>query len=194
MNSLTTRPTHLLILPLTLLMATTRLHHFGSALNLPDASLAVFFLAGFYLPSAGYFPALLVEAALIDYLAINVGGVSGWCVSPAYAFLLPTYACLWYGGRWYAKQHQMSWRSLTPLLGIMFVATSAAFLISNGSFYLFSGRFQDMDWSGYALRVAHYYRPYVGSTVGYVALAGVLHVLWAASARNAEGVKRTIQP
>jgi len=30
------------------LMALTRFHHFGDVLHLPDASLAVFFFAGFY--------------------------------------------------------------------------------------------------------------------------------------------------
>jgi len=34
---------------LMLLMAGTRFHHFGSAVNLPDASIAVFFLLGFLL-------------------------------------------------------------------------------------------------------------------------------------------------
>jgi hypothetical protein len=32
-------------------------------------------------------------------IAIMLGGVSDWCVTPAYGFLIPTYACLWYGGR-----------------------------------------------------------------------------------------------
>lgn len=45
-------------LTLAALMALTRYGHFGSAVSLPDASLAVFFLAGFYLP-AWVFPALL---------------------------------------------------------------------------------------------------------------------------------------
>lgn len=57
------------------LMALTRYGHFGSALSLPDASLAVFFLAGFYLP-AWMLPVLLIEAVGIDYLATTVGGVS----------------------------------------------------------------------------------------------------------------------
>src|SRR3990167_728974 len=55
------------------LMAATRDHHFCSALHLPDASLAIFLLAGFYLPRWA-FPVLLVEAGLADYLAINYGG------------------------------------------------------------------------------------------------------------------------
>jgi hypothetical protein len=81
------------------LMLATRYHNFGSALHLPDASLAMFFLAGFYLRPAWLFPFYLLEAGLIYYLVIMLGGVSDWCVTPAYGFLIPTYACLWYGGR-----------------------------------------------------------------------------------------------
>jgi hypothetical protein len=40
---------------LIVLMAATRANHFGTALHLPDASLAVFLLAGFYC-RAGLFP------------------------------------------------------------------------------------------------------------------------------------------
>ncbi|WP_052700170.1 hypothetical protein [Methylocucumis oryzae] len=41
--------THKITSPLLLiaLMVVTRYHHFGDALHLPDASLAVFFLAGY---------------------------------------------------------------------------------------------------------------------------------------------------
>ena len=81
-------------LPLSLiaLMVATRFHHFGDVLHLPDASLAVFFFAGFY-PKKMFFAFLLALAALIDYLAIE-NGTSGWCVTPAYVFLIPTYAVM----------------------------------------------------------------------------------------------------
>ncbi|MGH8472507.1 MAG: hypothetical protein ACREVJ_08675, partial [Gammaproteobacteria bacterium] len=49
-------------LTLALLMAATRSHHFAATLHLPDASWAVFFLAGFYLRPLWVFPALLALA------------------------------------------------------------------------------------------------------------------------------------
>ncbi len=162
------------------LMAATRYHHFGSAQYLPDASLAVFFLAGVYLPMRWLMPVLLLEAGLIDYLAIHVGGVSDWCVSPAYWYLIPTYACLWYGGRWYAARLRLSLRSFGLLFVTLFVTTSLAFLISNGSFYLFSGRYATLDWAQYGARIAAYYLPYLTSAFVYVACAAVLHGLLAA--------------
>src|SRR5512137_506705 len=87
-------------LPLSLiaLMVLTRFHHFGDVLHLPDASLAVFFFAGFYRKKA-FFGFLLALAALIDYLAIE-NGTSSWCVTPAYVFLIPTYAVMWFAGRY----------------------------------------------------------------------------------------------
>lgn len=168
-----------MVLLLSAVMAATRFNHFGSAVSLPDASLAVFFLAGFYLQPIFFFPVFLAEAALIDYAAIS-GGASDWCVTPAYLFLIPTYATLWLAGRCYAQRHHDTWRALVPLASSLFVSASVAFLISNGSFYLLSGYFGKMSLSEYAARVAKYYPPYVAIAFFYVALAAVLHALVAA--------------
>lgn len=178
MNASSLPPPRIAIaLLLGLVMAATRFHHFGSAMSLPDASLAVFFLAGFYLRPTLFFAIFLAEAGLIDYLAINVGGVSDYCVSPAYWFLIPSYACLWYGGRWLAERYELAWRGLVLLIGALIIATSAAFLISDASFYLLSGRFPDLNWIQYAERVARYYPAYTLNTLAYVLFATGLHVL-----------------
>jgi hypothetical protein len=153
------------------LMAATRYYHFGSAYNLPDASLAVFFLAGFALSRPAYLAVLLVAAGLIDYLATAIGGVSDWCVTPAYWFLIPAYAVLWIAGRWCAARYRLDIGGVALLCGVLFAAASIAFLISNASFYLLSGYFGDMGWIEYAARVAGYFPRYVGATFGYVAAA-----------------------
>ncbi len=170
---------------LALLMAATRFHHFGSATQLPDASLAVFFLGGFYLRRSVLLGCYLAQAALIDYLAISLGGVSDWCVTPAYAFLIPTYVSLWLGGVWYARRHRLEWRTLAPLAGAVFAGVSAAFLISNASFYLLSGYFPEMSWTEYASRVVKYYPPYAVAAIAYIGVAAALHALVAyAGARS----------
>ncbi len=174
----------LIVLLLAAVMLATRFHHFGSAVNLPDASLAVFFLAGFYLRPLLFFPLFVVEAGLIDYATIS-GGVSDWCVSPAYWFLIPTYASLWLAGRWYAHRHTATWRTMTPLAVALCAGTSVAFLISNSSFYLLSGYFGRMSPGEYAGQVAYYYPPYVAMTVFYVGLAAGLHLLTVAAAKGA---------
>ncbi|MCX7107542.1 MAG: hypothetical protein NTV66_08230 [Methylococcales bacterium] len=152
-------------IPLIALMVMTRYHHFGDVLHLPDASLAVFFFAGFYRNKAllGF---LLILAGLIDYLAIN-NGVSGWCISPAYAFLIPTYAVMWFAGSYAASFKTMTIGFFAKSVGLLTLATSIAFAISNGSFYLFSGRFEAMSLVDYFVSVAQYYPSYVGAAMIY---------------------------
>ena len=165
-------------LSLSALMAATRMHHFASSLHLPDASLAVFMLAGFLVSSPVFFGILLIEAGLLDYIAITHMGVSDYCVTSAYWFLIPTYAVLWVAGRAYANIHQDSLRSLGLFSAISFAAVSTAFFISNGAFYLFSGRYPDMNMSEYASRVAQYYDPYVASAVIYLVPAVLLYAVF----------------
>ncbi len=172
-------------LGLAALMAVTRMHHFGSALHLPDASLAVFLLAGFFFASPLLFVGLLFEAGALDYVAITHLGVSDFCVTPAYWFLIPTYAVLWLSGRYYAHIHQHSLRSLGMFAGIAFAAVSTAFLISNGSFYWFSGRYADTNMAEYLARAAQYYAPYLTSGLLYLGCAAALYALLTARGRSA---------
>lgn len=177
---------------LILLMAATRYNHFGSSISLPDASLAVFLLAGFLMarstwPALLAFVFLLLEAGGIDYYAINVAGVSDWCVTPAYWFLIPTYASMWLGGRWFAVRQQNSWQSLALFGGVSLIATSVAFLISNASFFLLSGRYTEMSVAEYAGRVTQYYLPYLSGSLMYLALACVIYILLNGINRNTAG-------
>jgi len=183
MNSTQTR-TIAISVALAALMAATREYHFGSAMHLPDASLAVFLLAGFYLPRWA-FPALLAEAGLVDYLALNYGGVDGWCFSSAYWFLIPTYFVLWFAGRFYATRYRFSLRSLAEFTAISFAATGAAFLISNASFYLFADYFDKMTAAQYGSQVAQYFLPYLQSAFLYLVAAAVLHIVAVQVSRRA---------
>ncbi|MBI5626373.1 MAG: hypothetical protein HY935_04130, partial [Nitrosomonadales bacterium] len=102
------------------LMAATRFNHFGSAVSLPDASFAIFFLGGLYLArfaraSMAVFIMLILEAGLIDYYATSIQGVSDWCLTPAYWFLIPTYGSLWLAGHWFALRHTMEGKGLVGL-------------------------------------------------------------------------------
>lgn len=173
-------------LALALLMAATRFHHFGAAISLPDASVAVFLLAGFYLRRWDVFAAFVAEAALIDYLAIAHGGVSDWCATPAYVFLVPAYAGAWCAGIWYGRRFRPQWRTVAPLSGALIAGVSVWFLISNASFYLFSGYFPELSWTEYAARVAKYFPPYLGVASAYVALAALMHALAASTGRASQ--------
>ncbi len=157
------------------LMAMTRYNHFGSAVCLPDASYAVFFLGGLYLGRTRgtllVLALLLFEAALVDYYAINFREVSGWCVTSAYSFLVFAYAALWFVGRWYAPHHKLSVKGLSSLLVAAVAAGSAAFVIANVSFYLLAGYFDSMSVAEYVSRVAQYYASYVAVAVLYIGVA-----------------------
>ncbi len=166
---------------LMLAMAATRFNHFGSAVSLPDASYAVFFLCGLYLArftrvTMVVFIALLLEAGLVDYYATSVQGISDWCMTPAYWFLIPTYGSLWFAGHWFAPRHTMEGRGLIGLALTAAAASSFAFLFSNAGFYLFSGRFNDMTVIEYASRVAQYYGSYASVSLLYVACAVAIHM------------------
>lgn len=161
---------------LVLLMLATRSDHFGSAISLPDASLAVFLLAGFYLRRLPYFVLFCVLAVASDYWAIQVRGVSSFCVTAAYGFLLPTYFCLWWAGFWGSKQELNGAGAWLKLAAATLAAISLAFVISSGSFYLFSGYFQP-SWAEAVQRVALYYPRYLVTPLCYLGLAVLFQLL-----------------
>ncbi len=175
---------------LILLMAATRFNHFGTAFALPDASLAVFFLGGLYLAKSSraavaLFAALLLEAGAVDYHATAVQGISDWCITPAYGFLVPAYASLWLAGRWFARHHIMEGKGLAWLAVSAWGASSLAFVLSNAGFYLFSGRFADMAVAEYVSRVSEYYGSYVLVAMFYVGCAVVAQMMFALLHRDA---------
>lgn len=157
------------------LMAANRGNHFGALEYLPTASWAVFFLAGIYLSARWVFPALLAEAAVLDFAAITWGGVDDFCMSPAYGFLLPAYGMLWGAGRWYAGRHLENLATLFPLAVSVFVGTALCELISSGSFYFFSGRFEQTNPAQFASRFAAYFPSSFSAVVFYTGIAGVIH-------------------
>ncbi len=169
------------------MMLATRFTHFGSASLFPDASLAVFMLAGFYLRRAIYLVPLLLLAGAIDYAATQHMGVSEYCLSPAYPFLIPAYAALWFGGRWYAARHSLQAASLAPLTAAVLISVSMAFVITEASFYLFSGRYPDLDWMQYARLSSTFYLLYMGSAIFYIAITALAHVFLTANESDMRG-------
>jgi hypothetical protein len=151
-------------------------HHFATALNLPPATWVAFFLAGFYLRSAKVFAALLAEVVVIDIIAVTLGGVSAFCVSPAYGFLLPAYGTLWLAGRWFAKRYSFNLRAIPALLGSLAVSVVAAEAFSSGGFYFFSGRFADTSLTEFAARLVQYFPYTLNSFAFWASIALIVHV------------------
>jgi len=164
-------------LPLILMavMALTRFDHFGSAFSLPDASLAVFFLAGMSYGGLWFFALLLLEAGIIDFLAITQFSVSDYCISPAYIFLIPAYAVMWFASRYSKAFESYQFANSVKILGLAAVAATIAFALSNGSFYLLSDHIVTGTWTHFTEQFARYYPPYMASTLCY-ALIGLLIV------------------
>jgi hypothetical protein len=167
---------------LVMMMALTRYNHFGSSVAMPDASYAVFFLGGLFLGRARgaliLLALMLVEAVLIDYYAINYQGVSGWCVTSAYSFLMLAYAALWFIGRWYAPRHDLSMQGLLGLFAAGAAAASLAFVIANISFYLLAGYFGSMTAAEFASSVVQYYGSYIEMAVVYIGCAVIVQMLF----------------
>jgi len=157
-------------LGLVLVILVTRVEHFGTAFTPPDATLAALFLAGMWIRRVWVFPVLLATAAIADQLAFRQS-VSSWCVTAAYAFLIPTYACLWGAGR---ASRGIHWSRPTELAcgtGNLLSSLAAAFVISNASFFLLSGYFPGMSGVEYWRAVAHYFVPYASWPSVYVGAA-----------------------
>lgn len=163
------------------LVAATHGHHFATALHLPPATWAVFFLAGFYVRRAWMFFALLAEVVVIDYVAITFGGVSSFCVSPAYGFLLPAYGTLWLAGRWYAGRYSFNLNTLPALGASLLGSATLAELFSSGGFYFFSGRFADTSLAEFGGRLVKYFPHALQSFAFWMAIAVAVHVAFVLS-------------
>lgn len=170
---------------LAVVMLATRMNHFGAV---PDASWAVFFVAGFYLRGSvrWAFPLLMALAVLIDFFVITGQGMNFWshyCVSIAYWFLVPSYAAMWLGGSLLRKLYTgLHPRELGSLVALVLIATSACYLVSNGSFYWLSQSWIGANaparsFGGWMTNLGDWYLPYLRTTLMYVGIATLAHVL-----------------
>ena len=176
MLSLTSRQQLTIGVALALLMALTRSHHWATLHALPDASWAVFFLAGVYLRAFWVAPVLMLGAVLVDYVAITWGGVDGFCVSPAYLLLIPAYGALFLAGRVYARHHRLSWSALPWLMGCALAGAMLAELFSSGGFYFLSGQFAEPGLAEFIPRLVKYFPLNLSTMAAFLGLAAVIHV------------------
>lgn len=180
MNLKTNLNNQLLPFALMGLMALTRFDHFGSAFTLPDASLAVFFFAGLSSISPWFLVVLLLEAGIIDYVAITQFSVSDFCISAAYLFLMPAYAAMWFAGRYSKAYTGLDFVASFKTFGVAAIAVTGAFLISNGSFYVLSGEFGELSLQQYFSQTAHYLPPYLSAALIYIVIGLAIFRLWKA--------------
>lgn len=159
-----------------LLMTATRFHHVSDWLHLSDASMAVFFLGGLALRRHGDFVALLGLSVAIDWAAVRLAGVSDFCITAAYAALPVAYGVLWYAGRTSVARGRPGAASLSIAWGLGTLAAVLSFLISNGAFYWWGGRYADPHWAQYLQRAWQWGPLFVRTTALYLAV--VLAAAW----------------
>jgi hypothetical protein len=164
--TLTMRQRVLVLLGLAAAMSATRMSHFGTASLLPDASLAVFLLGGLVLQRLCGFSVLMAVAFGVDVVSARTAVEAGWCLTPAYWGLIPTYGLLWLAGRWLAKQCRLDFMTSAS---VTLVAVAGAFLISNAFWFALSNTATDLGVTQYASAVAKYFPPYLGSALLYLA-------------------------
>ncbi len=158
-------------------MLVTRSHHFDLGLNIPDASWALFFWAGVLLPGFSW-PILVLVAVLIDLLMVSLGVVSNACFSPAYPFLGVAYALLWLSG-WVVRPWLTTHR-FWPSISVLLVASASvfcAYVISNTSFYLWSGLFFAPNWADFVQQFISYLPSYFYINLFYIGLALLIYQL-----------------
>ena len=188
MLTLTTRNQIVVGLALAALLTLTRGQHFATLHSLPGASWAVCFLAGIYLRPLWALPALLALTWFLDFAAFTWGGASGFCLTPAYVFLLPAYTSLWLAGRWYAARYRFAWATLAPLAVAAVIGAAVCELFSSGGFYFFSGRFAEPTVAEFGARMAKYFPSYLGSLAFYVGIAATVHALLGLTRNSADAL------
>jgi hypothetical protein len=184
-----------ILLILALVMTATRVNHFAA---LPDASWAVFFVAGFYLRGSARWalPLLLTLAVLIDFFVITGQGIDFWshyCVSAAYWFLLPAYLVLWLGGSMLRRLYGgPGLREFGLLAALLAISVSLSYLVSNGSYYWLSDTWMAggklRSFGGWIKNLGDWYLPYLRTSVIYVGVAAALHAGVVLAVRSVLGI------
>jgi hypothetical protein len=169
---------------LAVLMAATRVHHFGIGAIAPDASTAVFFLAGLLLGSPLWFVLFSVLAVVLDAFALGVAGVADACMTPGYWLLFAGYLALWFAGRLGRQVERLDVMRGFRLVLLAVGGTALFFVLSNIGYYFGGGFDESMGAAEYARRVQIYFPHYLGTTLAYVA-AGV--VIFAVASRFLAG-------
>lgn len=150
-------------LTLALVMAVTRLGHFGESGGPVDASWAVFLLAGLWLRDLRLFPGFFVLAWVTDLAAFALGTPTN-CYSLAYLFLIPAYGALWLAGRW-AGDGGIARIALAVLGG-----SAATFVVANAGMFLMAPSPAAATLGAFASAVIGYFPGYLLTTSMYVAV------------------------
>ena len=166
-----------LAIGLALVMMVTRVGHFGEAGGPPDASWAIFLLAGMWLQDWRAFPAFFALGWLADMVAFSLGTPTD-CYSLAYLFLIPAYGSLWAAGQWLGKstaEGSSQFRlagipGALALLAVVVTSGSVCFVWANLGMWWFAESAVAYSLVGYLTAVAQYLPAYLLTMTMYVAI------------------------
>jgi len=170
---------------LALVMMVTRVGHFGEAGGPPDASWAVFMLAGLWLQDWRAFPAFFALAWFADLVAFSLGTPTD-CYSLAYLFLLPAYGSLWAAGHVLGRRtadgalryRLAGFSGLMGFAGIVLMSGVVCFLWANLGMWWFATTAANYSLTGYLGAVVQYLPGYLLTQALYVAAAAALVAGW----------------
>lgn len=166
------RSERLVALLLAVLMTATRIHHFGVGTIAPDASTAVFFLAGLMLASPLWVILFAALAIGLDAVALGLVGVADACMTVGYWLLFAGYLALWYAGRLGRGIEKLDVLQGVRLLLFAAGGTAVFFVLSNVGYYYGGGFDESMGAAEYISRVRQYFPMYLVTTLAYAA-AGI---------------------
>lgn len=179
-----------LAIGLALVMMVTRVGHFGEAGGPPDASWAIFFLAGLWLQNARALPVFFALGWVADLIAFSLGTPTD-CYSMAYLFLIPAYGSLWAAGQWLAafssheeSTDQGSLGSRSGVKGVFMLAVSVVgsavvcFAWANLGMWWFADSAMTYSFGEYLNAVSVYLPGYVLTMAMYVTVAVGLALAW----------------
>lgn len=185
---LDSRKERIVILLLTAVMAATRIEHFGINRIAPDASTAVFFLAGLLIGNPLWLLAFLAEALALDVTAIKAVGVDPVCVTFGYIMMIPAYAALWFAPRTLRADFKPGVLGFGKLALACVAGLAAFFVLSNIGYYFGGGFSTSLGFAEFSRRVAQYFPYYLTSTLIYSAVG----VAIAAAAAYLGGHRRLV--
>lgn len=179
-----------LAIGLALVMMVTRVGHFGEAGGPPDASWAVFFLAGLWLQDWRAFPAFFALGWLADMVAFSLGTPTD-CYSLAYLFLIPAYGSLWAVGQLLGRQAAFSGLRGTVLAGAAALLSGVVcFFWANLGMWWLAETATAYSLVAYLGAVSQYLPSYLLTMGTYVAMACALAWVVVSRRTAALGVER----
>ncbi len=161
---------------LAVMVLATHGQHDATPLHLPQATWAAFFLGGYYLRHVRLWILGLGLVGALDFAAVTWGGVSDFCLSPAYLFMVPAYGVLWLAGRFSATHvGGLDRRSLMALaLGLSSIVVAET--LASGSFYLWSGRIEQVSLGGLVAYLVTWAPQTLESFAFWIGVAAPIHV------------------